>query len=297
MLAVGFVTVVLAITEAGVFQSIIGHDSAASESHAEITESTERPKWTAPAPTKPYDYIKESVIYDGNDIKITVKGQTDNPINDGVSILVENNTDNNIRLRASDFIVNGIVLEDYINVEVASHKKAYATIEFDSTELFIAGIYEIHTIVAADAYIYNTDARKTMFDIDFRIDTTSAGSDPCEIDRSGMLLYEGNDVTVIAKNIEPVLLGYYVYVVIINNRLDTVTADVEDLSVNGFTITSIESEDIYPQTARLCHIYISDMELEDIGANKIEEVTFTLEFRKGFMQTIFKTEELTIPVN
>ena len=85
--------------------------------------------------------ITEAVVYDENNIKITVTGIDNNSFwGKEIKFLVENNTSNNISVSGSTFVVNGITIYGAMNINVAAGKKANDSLIFMSANLEAAGI-------------------------------------------------------------------------------------------------------------------------------------------------------------
>ena len=242
--------------------------------------------------------IMETVLYEADGIRITVKGIEDTFMGTDINLLVENDTAENIAVGCDDFIVNGaITTNGYLYIDVAAGKKANGTLSFYASELSAAGIEQIATVSTFGAYISNTDTYLKTKDIAFDIATSAASTYVQTIDDSGNVLYDQGGITVIAKNLSDDFWGGTVTVLIKNNSGADILAQAQNISVNGFTISTLHSDTICNGTVCFSEIDIYESYLEENGIEEIQEVTFSINFisPKTFY-TIAQTNELRIAV-
>ena len=295
-LAIGLIATVLTLKETGILPSSDRHNSASAESRVEATYDTERPKWTAPTPTDAPIFFEETVIYDDSEIKITAVELTNERNSFDLSFLVENNSSRNIAVCGDYFLVNGAVIEEDIYIRAASGKKGYGTLSLSKGDLDAAGVDMIATITSGDFRITVSDSYREIYFVPFTIETSFADQYTSPESSAGKLLYENNGLKVTFLTMRRDYSGYDVYLLIQNDTSYMLTADAENLSVNGFTIGIWMYEQIYPGTARVCAFRISDSTLNESNLTDISEITFEVRFVKD-LNTLYRTGELTISVN
>lgn len=241
--------------------------------------------------------VEETVIYDENDIKVTVKSLDEGWSGPELKVLVENNTDKDIAFSADEFIINGITLSGFGYVEAAAGKKANDTISFYEEQLELCGIETIATIVGVDAHIFDSESYDDLYETPFSI-TTSAGADYEQIiDDSGDVLFESDGVTVIYKGMGEDMLGKTVNLLVKNETGKDITVEAEDVSVNDFTITSWMYDKIYSDTVRYCTVDIGTSQLEENEIEEIEKVCFSISVTDPeTYDTIAESDEIEISV-
>ena len=96
--------------------------------------------------------IEETVLYNENDIVITVTGLDEESfLGTELKLRVENNTDKNIIVSCSNFIVNGFMVPGLMSIDVAAGKKSNDSLILYTSDLERAGITQLATIVSHDA--------------------------------------------------------------------------------------------------------------------------------------------------
>lgn len=242
--------------------------------------------------------IAECVLYDEDGVRITVKGIEDSFTGPDIKLLVENNTNKNIAVGCSDFIVNGITMHGSLYIDVASGKKSNGTLSLYNSDLEVAGIEDITTIRTFEAYISDTDTYMKTKDISLEIKTSLAGIYEQEIDYSGILLFEQNGISIIAKGISDDFMGGTVTVLIKNESGEDILVQADNVSVNGYTISVLHSDAVCSGTVRFSQIDIFETYLEENDIEAIETVTFTLDIlNPKTFQTITHTDELAMSVS
>lgn len=96
--------------------------------------------------------IKETVLVDEKDVKITATELVYGKYSPELKITIENNSDKNLSFSSATLSyncnsINGYMVDTgYLNTDVAAGKKAKASIRFDSDEMALLGIREIADI-------------------------------------------------------------------------------------------------------------------------------------------------------
>jgi len=144
--------------------------------------------------------IKEQVIYNGNDIAVTVKGFNESSLfGPEVKVLIENNSAKNITIQTRKSSVNGLMTESMFSADVAAGKKVNDAITFISSELKAAGITTIKDIEFS-LHIFETASMDTIVDTDLiKLKTSVDESFVQKFDDSGFIAYNADGIKVVVK--------------------------------------------------------------------------------------------------
>lgn len=236
--------------------------------------------------------IKEAVLYNEDGICITVKGMEETFVGVDIKLLVENSTENNIAVGCSDFVINGITVGGHMYIEVAADKKANGEISLYNTNLKTAGITHISTINSHDAYISDTDTFMKTKSISLAMVTTLSDYTQ-KIDDSGEVLFQQDGITIIAKSLTKDFSGGTITVLIKNESGQDILVQADNISVNGYTISTLHSDDVCDGTVRFSEIDLYQSYLEENDIEDIENATFELSIlNPKTYATLFKTGEL-----
>lgn len=249
----------------------------AQPAESEATPETTQPETTQPETTAPSAELVESVVYDADGIKITATKLVEDDIwGNGVSFLVENNTERNLSFSGDYFVVNGVTVYGMLYIDVAAGKKANGSVLFSHDELNRAGITEFATISTYNARMVDTDSYDTVADVTFDLATTLAGNYTQNIDETGDIVFDQDGVTVIAQITSDSFYGNVVQMLTKNNTGKDIIIQAENVSVNGFTIDAWMYDTVFHDSVRYCQLDIFQDSLDENGIEAIEEVTFTV---------------------
>jgi len=228
--------------------------------------------------------LEEQVIYDENDIKVTVKGfEDESTFGPEIKVLIENNSAQNITVQTRKSSINGLMVETMFSADVAAGKKANDAITFTDTELEVSGISTIKDI-EFELYIIDADSWDEIAVSDLIKLTTSA--DPNfvqEYDDSGFVAYDADGVKVVVKklNSSESFWGADVYLYIENNTEKDITIQARDVDINGFMVEPAFSSDV--GAGKKAFDTMTFME-EDLTNNGITDIT-DLEFKLHIFDT------------
>ena len=217
--------------------------------------------------------IEEQVIFEGNDIKVTATGLTnDDFFGPSVTVLIENNSSNNITVQSRYSSVNGVMIDSLLSADVVAGKKTNDTISFSADSLEIAGITTIKDIELS-LHIIDAESWDTLIDTDIITINTSADSSIVqEYDNSGHLAYDSDGIKIVIKNLNSSssLWGSDVHVYIENNTNENITVQARDVSLNGFMVDPIFSCDVLSGKRAFDTITFMESDLTD---NNISDIT------------------------
>jgi len=223
--------------------------------------------------------IKEQVIYEGNDIVVTVKGfSTESIFGPEVKVLIENNSVNNITVQTRKSSVNGLMAETMFSAEVAAGKKANDAITFVSSGLKAAGITTIKDIEFS-LHIYETESMDTIVDTDsIKLKTSADESFVQKFDDSGSIVYDADGIKVVVKemNSSESFWGSDIYFFIENNSAKDITVQARDVSVNGFMIEPMFSVDVVSGKKALDTMTFVESDLTENNIKEIKSLEFKL---------------------
>lgn len=117
-----------------------------------------------------YEYVFDDSgdsAYDGNGVKVVIKGLAEDSSIFGPSIIVyiENNSDKNITVQTRDVSINGFMVDAIFSSDVVINKRAVDDITFMSSELEENEITSIEN-VELSFHIFDTDSWDTLVDTD-----------------------------------------------------------------------------------------------------------------------------------
>ncbi len=243
--------------------------------------------------------IDEQVLYDENDIKITATGidVEDTVYGAELKLLIENNSSQDITVQTGNVSVNGYMMSAIMSANVVAGKKANDTLTFYSSELEECGIDQIATIEVSFVFL-NSDSYETISTSDMITVNTSVADDYQQTyDDSGEVLVDSNGVKIVSKGLseDDSFWGPGVILYIENNSDQDIIIQTRDVSVNGFMISAVISEDVLAGKKAISAVQFYDQDLEDNGIDDITDVE--LYFKVSNLEswdTIFDTDVISI---
>lgn len=222
--------------------------------------------------------IDEKVIWETSNIKLTAKSIEDSYWGPVVKILVENTSDKDFILTSDAAVINGFMVEDYTYLTVTAGNKVNDEIEFTTDELEAAGIGNIGEIEMFFR-IYDPDSYEDIESSgSIKLQTSSYADMDTEVDTNGTVIADESDVKVVAQKITEDSYGDQALVFYIeNNSSKIMNFDIDDISVNGFMISSFFYEELYPGTKKVAALNFYSDDLEENDIDKIEKVEMSLE--------------------
>jgi hypothetical protein len=217
--------------------------------------------------------IDEQVLLNQDDIVITAEEYVYDSIwGEGIKVLVENNSDQNITVGCNALIVNDYMITDLFSADVAAGKKSNETIYLSSSELEAAGI---ETVGQVEMYFYVYDESwNKLFDSDcVTVQTSEYANMDTTPNDEGTELYNEGGIRIVGKTVdENSFWGTAILLYIENTSGRNVTIQCDDMSINGFMMTPYFSCDVYDGKKAIDDITIMSSELEDNGIESIDDV-------------------------
>ena len=221
--------------------------------------------------------LDETVIYDGNDIKITATGiKEDSFFGPELNLLIENNGTQNIVVQPDYCLVNGYMMYGLMSSDVAAGKKNNDTMVFSGSTLKACGIDQIADI-RLRLTVIDGDSWMPLFKTDeISLQTSAAGTYTQTYDDSGEVIYDTNGIKVVAKSADDEFLGKGVVFYLENNTDRHVVVNGENISVNGYMMTDLFYADLAPQSHAVDILTLLSSDLQNNVIDTIEEVDLTL---------------------
>lgn len=184
---------------------------------------------------------------------------------------MENDSNKDITLGLDDIAVNDYIMSVFLYEEVAAGKKSNTSFSIFSSTLKDAGITNIGKL---DLYFYIIDQNT--------------------YDR----LYESDGIRIVGKGLsKDSILGSGVVLYIENNSNRNINISSDNLSVNGYMITSFLHRPVRANKKAVDTIILSSSDMEENGIEQIEELALSLEaYDSDTYSTIFKTNEMNFNI-
>ena len=223
--------------------------------------------------------LAETEVYNKDGIVVTATKIEDDLFGPTITFSISNDSTKNVIVTTRSLSANGYMMAaSGLYSDVAAGKKAKESLILMSSELDQAGI---DTVADIEFYINVSDSDSYM-DIDtsdlIKLSTSASDSFVQEIDDSGDVVYDSNNVRVVCQGLKQDLIwdGTVVFFME-NNGTQPVTIYAENVSVNGYMVDVSLYSDLRPATRSISGMYIldlTDLEIESIEG--IESIEFTL---------------------
>ncbi len=237
----------------------------------------------------------ERVIYDENNIKITVEEftVTDNMDDLKIPLLIENNADYTVGVQSRNENINNIMIDPIFSAEAAPGKKARDEMKLYDIEDI--GVSSIESIEFNLHFFDSDDYSKDSFDSDVVV-LDSEKEKTQKYLNEGALLYEDESIVVNEIELQWDDDGDASFLNCFYNKTDEpLTIQVRDFSVNGFMTDCVFSLDIAAKKYAYDDIRVraDDLEVNKITAENIESAEFKFAIISDNFDTK-KTEFITI---
>ena len=202
--------------------------------------------------------IDEQVLFEYDDIKLTAISIEEDWLGPQLKILIENNSDKNITVELDAIAVNDCMVSAWLYEDVGPGKKSNATFDIWSSKLSDAGISNIGKIDMYFRIIDSDNFNEIYESSEVEIRTSLYDVMDGEIDDIGEEMVNQNGIKIIGKGVSNDLIwGDGVVVYIENNTDRNIVVTTDDLSVNGFMITSFLYQSVRPGKKAIESIILS----------------------------------------
>ena len=240
--------------------------------------------------------VTETVLLDESGVKITATGLDTNAfMGPELTILIENNTEQNLTVQTRSASVNGYMTDTSISEDIAPGKKANSEISFSSSDLEQCGIETIADMEFS-FHIFDSETWDTYLDTALiSVITSAADGYTYTYDDSGEVLYDADGIKITARGLTETFLGTDALIYIHNSTDKNITVQARDTSVNGFMLSPSLSEEVTPGKHSIAGMTFFSSELEENSISKITEIETSFHiFDTDTWETIIDTEPITI---
>ena len=241
--------------------------------------------------------LSKTVIYDENDIKITVTGMKDGWLGPEFEMELVNNSDKDFAFSVNKFVVNGITIGGLGYIEVAAGEEVCDVMYLFSEEMETAGIETLSTVKGMDCCILGAENAETLYEFTFTLTTSIGAVFEQPVNREGEIILSRDEVTVISQTFTHETYGEAVRLLVLNDAGVDIAVEAKSVVVNGVELGAWMYDIVYMDTARYCEL---DLFSSDLGGNdieKIETVSFQLVVTNNrTYETIVETEMITLTV-
>lgn len=225
--------------------------------------------------------LPETTIVNDENCTFIIKEIKETSYSVEVSAFCENKTDATLMFSLDNVVVNGYMNDPFWATEVASEKKANATIEFykETSSISLDQIDELRF----DLYVYdseNWDAPRMVED-SFVLYPTGLSADTFvrqerETHNGEVVISDDENGTFIICSADPNNDFGYTLKVFIENKTDkTMMVSWDDVSVNGYMADPFWGCSVASHSCALMEINFLN-QLEDNGIEDVEEIEFRL---------------------
>lgn len=242
--------------------------------------------------------ITEQVLFETDGIKVTAKEIVDGFLGPELKILVENDSNKDITLGLDDIAVNDYMMSAFLYEEVAAGKKSNTSFSIFSSTLKDAGITNIGKL---DLYFYIIDQNTydRLYESDgIEIKTSLYDKMDSTVDITGDEMINQDGIRIVGKGLsKDSIFGSGVVLYIENNSNRNITISSDNLSVNGYMITSFLHRPVKANKKAVDTIILSSSDMEENGIEQIDELALSIEaYDSDTYSTIFKTNELNFNI-
>jgi hypothetical protein len=258
-------------TNGDVNGEIIDTNQKVEDKIEDSTKTTEESTKEESTKEELYIDIEQQVIVENEFVRITAKGiDYEGFTGPELKILIENLTDIDLTIQSEYSIINNIMIDNMFSADVAAGKKVNDGISFSETELSNYGIGEI-AIIEVTIHAINSDSWDRVFETDvIALPTNVYESYVQEYYTEGFVMADEKGVKVTALGLGEDWMGPALFVAIENNSDQIITVQSEDVSVNGFMMSTIFSADVLP--GKIAYDTVTFMS-SDLEENEIEDIT------------------------
>ena len=232
------------------------------------------------------------VLYEDKDFTLIATGIDKDNYGWNLHVSVENRTNHEVGIGMDAASVNGIAIEPYSMLEIEPNKTVSGYLCFDEDDYAPAVINEIGYIYADHVWIYEKEEYSTLCEFAFRLDVKEGVKQA--IDKSGDVIYDSNDVQIIAKgDLAEDYSECVTTIVIVNDRDEAVSVDMDNFSINGEDVDDFG----FPEVPANCVMYYTLGFWADdcpVAMDEFETVTFDVSLCDADFNDIGDTEEVTI---
>jgi hypothetical protein len=226
----------------------------------------------------PESITVESVIFEREGIKLTLKSIDSEDYGPELKVLVENNGKEPVRIVLDNCAVNDFMFSTMLYSNVAVGEKSYESITLYQDQLEKNGIETIATIELS-FHVNNTDTNEFLFRTEIINAYTSASKKTAPfIPEAKQTVFDQNGITISYVSLEESLEhDHKVLWFFINNHSDAnVRIYPVDELVNGISINGFLDVNVLPGKMRNANVTFLSDDFEKNGIKKVDNIEFVV---------------------
>ena len=260
--------------------------------------STAAPGTETTGPAAP-PTVAEQILVDRDGIKITLKSLEDVPIwGLGLKMLIENNSGKDIIATCRNLVINDYMIGADMSATISNGKKSNEIFYINQSSLDDAGITVIKKIELG--FSFADSGYNTMFtEKPAEIKTSAFSGKAFAKADEGKELLNRDGIRIVGKYIKnDTLMGKEIMLFIENTGDKDITVFCDDISVNGFMVTSMFSQTVCAGKMAVDGVTIFNSDLEKNGITDIKDVElkFRVRYADSFNE-IFTTDAIAFSVS
>lgn len=219
--------------------------------------------------------VSEQVLAEQDGIKITATGLDAGGImGPELKVLIENTSDSTIVVQSASSVVNGYMIDASLSAEVTAGNSANEAITFLSSDVDKAGITTIGDIEISfnliDPETYMTLSTTPVV----TVSTSASGTFEQVYDDTGTEVYNEGGIRIVSKGLsdDVEVFGPSMLFYIENNTEQSVMIQTTGVSVNGFMIDAVLSEDVGAGKKAISALTFMSTSLEENGVTEVTDV-------------------------
>ena len=239
--------------------------------------------------------LDSTVIYDWEDVVVTVVGLEGETREPAVKILLENNSSANLYLSLDALVINGVYIDAYESIDASAGKKANGSIPISLEELERAGIETIATITFVNARLIDNDSFDTLGEVTCDLVTNVGADYEQEVDLSGQELANQDDVRILFKGLEKGDYDTNIVMLVENGTGSEIVVELVELKINGTPVENFMYSSVSAGSCRYLALDMLHSSLESEGIAEIQEISIQLQvMNHDTYQTVLTTEAISL---
>ena len=240
-------------------------------------------------------------IWNADGVRVETTGIEYDPIS-GPTLLIsaENTTDRDLTIQADSAAVNGFMVNVGFSLNLPASGKTQGSVVLPYALLALADIDCVATVELALRILDGVSFEAVAVTDPVELVTTAAEDYEHEYDESGQTVYDKNGIRLILKGIDESRLfaeDASLIVYMVNSTDKTVCVQAQNITVNGYEITSAMSTTVHPSKRAVDILTFFDMDMEEYGIESIDSVELSFKIvEEDDWRVIDETDMITVEI-
>ena len=237
--------------------------------------------------------IEETVMWDGDDIKVTALRLTRDQNYHILHLQIENKTGSDLYVMASRTAVNSFVVEPTMGVDVPANGTASGELKIRQKDVSAGVIADIETRFSYSSSNYSVNSKTKRV----KLETSAAATYDYSYDESGTVLHDADGIKIICQGFDdegnPII-----YLSSTGELSEGCCVEVREVYVNGKETYSDYYAWVFTNTRNIAQMEINDKDLDGNELGEIESIQVSFKINKENVadSNPVKTELVEIPV-